>query len=214
MRIAIPTTLSDLERNLLLKLNFDLSTIRSKYDGLWRTLEVMETEFIKIYVGHSGLTTTCTITCKGLQVIRTIEYDSFYPENRKLEFYIDEEKINESLQLCEQASKEEKKTFTPTEFQTKLIERIEQLKHIIYGGGAERGWGEVIPRNLAYLKGYKEENIAEFYQVIDSNKVYQDMYYNLFPGWNDEKNLTPTYIKKDRGIFGAISTMIYNKQKD
>jgi hypothetical protein len=71
-----------------------------------------------------------------------------------------------------------------TEFELKFDKWAKQLSHIVFRGGAERGYRSWILTYLGYLRDLKAENQTEHDNILKKNQEYRKMY-NMFPGWQD-----------------------------
>lgn len=77
--------------------------------------------------------------------------------------------------------------------------------HIIFQGGADRGYGKFISAQFPYLRELKAENPEEYKQLIESNEQYQQLE-EMFPSWTDPNNLQRQYERRDVGLFAAVSS--------
>lgn len=188
------------ETKLLTKLGFDTNKMEKK--GRYYYIEVPSDSNIKCKANDSAFDRTeTTITYKGVEVIsinqKTAIYDSY------CYFNISEQAVEEALAKQEVEEKSENEAVKLTKFQKKLADRLSQVEFIVFGEGAQLGYGKMLGAQFPYLQALKKENPAEHDQLINSNEKYKKLL-EMFPNWTDAFNLQGRYQDQDVGPFLAF----------
>lgn len=149
--IAISSSLSDNESTLLCKMGFDSSNIATTSHKKWSTIQVPTSKFIEIKVETPDFDKIeTTVLYKSVPVMSISQKTAhYYPY---CYMHIDETKLNEALliddSVFEAAEKEkEEKKFKPTEYQTRLMDRISQVDFIVNQGGQQEVMVKLYPNN-------------------------------------------------------------------
>lgn len=105
--------------------------------------------------------------------------------------------------VTEQEAEEKSRKPQLTEYQTRLVDLIRQVEFIVFGPGAEAGYGKCLGEQLSLLRTLKSENPVEHDQLINGNTTYQRLI-TMFPNWVDRNNRQAHYESRDIGPVPAM----------
>lgn len=191
------------ESKQLKKLGFDLDKVT--YQGRYYFLETPDDPRIQVNEKHPAFDRReITVSFNEVEVIsinqKTAMYDAW------VHCHLNAKNIEEAL-LKKDVIPEKKPELT--EYQEKLANRLLQLEDIIFGDGAQRGYGSFIGAQFPYLIKLREENPEEHDKFIASKESYKKLY-QMFPNWTDRNNLQRKYEAMDVGVFAAMSASSYD----
>lgn len=122
-----------------------------------------------------------------------------------LQFEISPSAVDKALaKNDEPLVKKESESKNLTKYQKRLIDRLRQLKSIIFGDGASRGYSNMIAEQIRHLRELRKENPDEHDDLIKSNEHYRKLL-KMFPDWTDRFYLQPQYEAKDAGLLATMA---------
>ncbi len=186
------------EVELLSKLGFNLDEMSK--EGRYYFIDVPNDPRIKINETHPQFDRReIYISFNGVEVIKINQKTAMY--DAWVMFNLNEENIKEALSRPDLIPA---KAPELTPFQSRLAMRLGQLKFVIFGDGAQRGYGKTIGDQFPYLIEMRKENPEEHDKFIASNEQYKKLY-EMFPDWKDVNHLQKKYEDMDVGVFAVLS---------